>query len=702
MAAGSVVTQADLWAFGLAVVSAGAVFLVLAFRKDSSAIGLAVLGAVAATLTWAALIVWAASGGPVSATMLSVWETLRSAAWVGVLVLMLARGWQLSHTVTFSFVVSIGLGFLFSALLLIDSVHTLGWSTVPAQQIPDLLTLFFYARLLVATGGIVLVHNLFVGASSDLRWELRMLCIGLAGLFAYDVHLYAMSLLYGSPSPDLLAARGVVQALVLPLIAWSAFRSRSWSRALALSRQVVFQSVSLVAIGGYLLLMSAAAYGLRLMGGDLGGLLQTAFLFAMLLLLAVVFLSGRVRSWLKVKISKHFFALKYDYREEWLGFITTASGADRPGVPLEKRIVQAIGDIVDSPGGALWLPDETGRFEPMARWNFRTSLMGVEDGDGGIVRYLSQTGRIIDFAELGRGEGDYGGMALPGWAVPATKAWLGVPLIHNERLAGFVVLEQARAARSLNWEDFDLLRTVGRQAASYIAEAATQRALLEAGKFDEFNRRFAFIMHDIKNLVSQLSLVLRNAERHADNPEFQRDMMLTLKDSVGKMNDLLQRLGQHNTAKSDVAVLDVGALLRMVVAEKSRTYRFLTLGGDTQPAFVRADGGRLEQVFQHVVQNAIDAAPQGRVNLSLQSRGESIVVEISDTGTGMSEEFVRDQLFQPFQSTKPGGFGIGAYEAREIVRALGGHLAVRSVEGEGTTFTVILPAAVSAAPVIAA
>src|SRR5690606_3473343 len=100
-----------------------------------------------------------------------------------------------------------------------------------------------------------------------------------------------------------------------------------------------------------------------------------------------------------------------------------------------------------------------------------------------------------------------------------------------DRLVGAVLLARPEIGRQLDWEDFDLLRIVGRQVASYLAEAQSQEALSEARRFDEFNRRFAFIMHDIKNLVSQLSLVARNAERHADNPEFRVDMVATLKNS---------------------------------------------------------------------------------------------------------------------------------------------------------------------------
>ena len=125
------------------------------------------------------------------------------------------------------------------------------------------------------------------------------------------------------------------------------------------------------------------------------------------------------------------------------------------------------------------------------------------------------------------------------------QAWVAVPLAHHDRLVGIVLLASPDFRRPLDWEDFDLLRTAGRQAASALAEALGQEALANAQRFEEFNRRFAFILHDIKNLVSQLGLVARNAERHADNPEFRADMVATLQSSVAKMNDLLARLAPH-------------------------------------------------------------------------------------------------------------------------------------------------------------
>jgi putative PEP-CTERM system histidine kinase len=272
--------------------------------------------------------------------------------------------------------------------------------------------------------------------------------------------------------------------------------------------------------------------------------------------------------------------------------------------------------------------------------------------------------------------------------------WAGVPLLHNDRLVGLVILQHPPVRRPLDWEDFDLFRTAGIQAASYLAEARTQEALANAGRFDEFNRRFAFIMHDIKNLVSQLGLIIRNAERHADKPEFREDMIATLQSSVRKMNDLLARLsrGNANVETEPVRAVPVDRCVA-TVAEIKRRVHPVEVEGERGVAAV-ADPGRLEQALMHLVQNAIDASEPGTpVRIRVARRDNDAAIEVIDRGCGMSADFIRTRLFQPFASTKDGGFGVGAFEARSLVTAIGGRLEVDSRHGEGTRFILLLPLA---------
>ena len=293
---------------------------------------------------------------------------------------------------------------------------------------------------------------------------------------------------------------------------------------------------------------------------------------------------------------------------------------------------------------------------------------------------------IIDFCE---GEDP----AIPGPLLDEDHAWTGVPLIHDDRLVGLVLLAAPDYRRALDWEDFDLLRTAGRQAASSLAEAHGQQALANAQRFEDFNRRFAFILHDVKNLVSQLSLLARNAERHADNAEFRADMVATLKGSVDKMNDLLARLApQADQRPANPEPTPLRPLVASAIAGK-RSSRDIQLFGDGNH-WVMADPLLLEQAIGHLLQNAIDAsAPADPVSVRMNGDGSEISVAIVDQGSGMDAEFVRNRLFEPFASTKQGGFGVGAFEARSLVAAMGGRLVVESRPGKGSIFTIILAAA---------
>ncbi|HMG46837.1 MAG TPA: XrtA/PEP-CTERM system histidine kinase PrsK [Allosphingosinicella sp.] len=545
--------------------------------------------------------------------------------------------------------------------------------------------------LVISAGALILVHNLYGQAAPSSRSALRFPMIALAGMWAYDLHLYTVAYFTRTPGAELFALRGIaLAALALPFAL--GVRNPSWK--IQLSRAATFQSVSLVVILFYLVAMMLAARAMEIVGGDWARIGQVGIVFVMTLGALVLLPSAKMRAWLRVVLVKHLFEHRYDYRQEWLRFTDTVGRQSEAEASLEERVVKALADIGGSPAGLLLLCDESYRLSPAGRWNWAAPI-AAGDGAEALLRHVESRGFILDFDAVRQG-----GLAtaetripVPAWLAAIERAWAGIPLIHGGRLAGLVILEHPGFRRPLDWEDFDLFRTAGIQAASYIAEARSQQALADARRFDEFNRRFAFIMHDIKNLVSQLSLVARNAERHADNPEFRADMIATLQSSVRKMNDLLARLSPGAAREAEPArPVEVHKLLDAIAAARRRVHP-LRVSGEAG-LVARADPARLEQALGHLVQNAIEASDAHEpVELRFFESGGDVAIEVIDRGHGMSAAFVRDRLFQPFVSTKDQGFGIGAYEARSLILAMGGRLDVESGEGEGTKFTLYLPAA---------
>jgi putative PEP-CTERM system histidine kinase len=535
--------------------------------------------------------------------------------------------------------------------------------------------------------GMLLVEHLFRNATPQQRWGIKFACLGIGGLFAYDFYLYSDAMLFRAINMPVWAARGLINALVVPLIAISASRSRRWQSSIAVSRRLLFHSAALFGAAIYLLAMAGAGYYLRFFGGSWGIVMQVAFLFGALIVLATVMFSGTFRSWLKVFISKHFYAYSYDYREEWIR-LTRMLSEKGPG--LGERTVQAVAELVESPGGALWTRRESGNCEPAGHWNMYRSD-DVEPANSSLCEFLERKQWVIDLQECRSHPKKYDDLVIPDWLDRLPKAWLVVPLIVHGRLFGFVVLAKARSAVQLNWEVLDLLKIAGSQAGSYLAQNESANALMVARQFESFNRMSTFVVHDLKNLVSQLSLMMSNAERHKDSPEFQQDMLETVDHSVEKMKLLLHKLARGISVDAPAPV-QLDQLLTQVVASKAAFTPKPGLHIGDSGLMVFANSARLDRVIGHLVQNAIEATGRdGKVMLRLNRDSESAVIEISDTGQGMSEEFIRERLFKPFESTKSAGMGIGVFETREYVHELGGTVEVSSSPSAGTTFKLTLP-----------
>jgi putative PEP-CTERM system histidine kinase len=551
--------------------------------------------------------------------------------------------------------------------------------------------------LTIAAGSLILVHNLYGQAAPGSREALRYPMIALGAMWAYDLHLYTVAYFSRGAAEDLFAMRGAMLAMLVPLFALGIRGASIWK--VQVSRAATFQSLSLIAILAYLIAMMSASRAIEIVGGEWGRAAQLGLVIVMTVAALVLLPSARARSWVRVTVAKHVFEHRYDYRQEWLRFTDTVGRESGDGTPLEERVIKALADIAGSTGGILLTADAHYRLVPSARWNSDAELPATGTEAEVLARFVEREAYVVDFASIRGGwlERADVKVPVPAWLAGLDRAWAGVPLIHSGRLVALVVLEHPPFRRPLDWEDFDLFRAAGIQAASYIAEARGQQALADGRRFDEFNRRFAFIMHDIKNLVSQLSLVARNAERHAENPAFRADMVATLQSSVRKLTDLLARLSSGAASEAEPArAVRVQPLVEAVVRPKSRHHPVKAIGDAGLVA--TADPQSLEQALAHLVQNAIEASSERQpVEVRFFASGGDAIIEVADSGSGMSEEFVRTRLFQPFASTKPSGFGIGAYEARALIAAMAGRLEVESAPGEGTRFTIILPAAEAAA-----
>lgn len=672
------------WSYGLALVAYLALALLMALRWRASVRAGLLLAATLVTAVWAAAgVAVALSDRPAMLLLSNSADVARYGVWflfVGNLVVRPASG-----ETPPAFPRWVGV------IVVLAMLASLALDSLPSGRLlrPWGPRTSFGLHLGFAVFGLMLIEQLFRRAHTQARWAIKPLCIALAGIFGFDLFLYADAMLFSTLDVDIWTARGVINAVVVPLFAIAMARNPRWAVEMHVSRDMVLQSTALLVSAAFLLAVAAAGYVVRYLGGDWGRTLQIELLFAALVAGALVVSSGRFRSQLKVFVSKHFYSYRYDYRQAWLRFTATLS-AESSGQSLQERVTMALADLVESPAGMLWLDDGSGQCRLEARWN-APALTAVEPAAGPLGAFLARTDWVVGVGETQSDPTKYPGLQLPEWLATMRDAWLIVPLPSGSRLLGFAVLMTPRATIDVDWEVRDLLKTASRQAASYLGQLKASEGLLEARKFEAFNRMSAFVVHDLKNLVAQLTLMLRNAERHSGNPEFQRDMLTTVQHVVERMNKLMLQLRTGATPVENARPIDLESVVRRVCAAKASRDAPIELD---LAAGITAAGheDRLEHVIAHLVQNAIDATgKEGRVLVRLHRDGGLAVIDVNDTGTGMSPEFIRERLFRPFETTKPAGMGIGVYESSQYVAGLGGRILIDSQPGQGTRVRVELP-----------
>lgn len=545
--------------------------------------------------------------------------------------------------------------------------------------------------LMLAIIGCLAVEQIARNATAEQKKVVSVFLVSLGALLAYDLFVFSDALLFNAVDPWLWAPRGLLTALALPFFVLAAKRHPDWRETLFVSRQFVFYTATLTGVGAYLLAMAVAAGIIRGVGGQWGPAMQLAYLIAALGVLVVILSSARLKSQLRVFINKHFYRNRYDYREEWLRLIRTLSDSKQE-LPIDQRSIKALCDIVGSDGGQLWLDrDSRSRFEPLGAWQAEFPTGELNEASA-LVQFLKRQQWLVDSREYASDPERYqhAFRDAPREVPPDS---LIVPLMHESELLGIVRVKRPTGLRELNYEDHDLLKTAGRQVAAFLAHDLARERLAETRQFDAYHKLSAFVMHDLKNVLAQQALLVNNAKKFKDRPDFVDDVIATVENGVQRMRRLLRNLEQGSPVTQLQRVELNKLILRAVSACSENGKTPCAFAGDATSFWVHANPEQLTNVLMHVIQNAQEATKDGTaVAVTLLERNQRAVIEIRDRGQGMTEEFIRRRLFKPFETTKgSSGMGIGAYQAREIVRGLGGDLVVLSEPGKGTLVTISLP-----------
>ena len=633
---------------------------------------------------WSATLALQVSDAYVSVPLVFAIEVLRGGAWISFLVVLVTQIGVGKGIRYLSMAVWIAVLLAGTYVLVIEPVYLVS-EKISGVMIPG--------GLVIALTGLMLIEQLYRNSPHDARWGIKALVLGVGGIFAYDLFLYSQAMLFAGVDSDIWMARGVVNILFVPLIAIAARRNPNWDLDIFVSRQVVFYSTTLVAVGVYLLLVSLGGYALVLYGGSWGALAQIVFFVGALLVLVFLLFSSTLRARVKVFLSKHFFRNKYDHREEWLRLVSTLSEFEDSST--REIVIKAMAQIVRSPSGVLWILDEGDKQYRVAA-HFATDVALPDLGpDEPFIEFMQRESWLIDLDEYNAEPDRYGDLELPQWLLDDDDAWLLVPLSIRQHLVGLILVNHPPARTKLNYEDRDLLKTVGSHIAVHLAQEKSDSQLTEARQFEAYNRLTAFLMHDLNNLIAQQSLIVKNAEKHKRNPEFVDDAMQTVANSVERMKRVMEQLRRRDSERKG-STEDVRHVLQAAVDRcgDGRPKPELQLQIDDVPCKLDVDRDRFVMILVHLIKNAQDATPDdGTVELTVSRSDSRVKIAIDDSGSGMTPEFTRERLFRPFDTTKGSqGMGIAAYQAREYVRSLGGELVVESEPSKGTTVSMKLPA----------
>ncbi|WP_097461245.1 XrtA/PEP-CTERM system histidine kinase PrsK [Mangrovitalea sediminis] len=646
----------------------------------------ALLVAALLSATWAAALAAQSVWGQPPFVVRYGLELARDASWITVLITLIRDSNRIPTKlkrlrITLFSIIGLALLTLFASAV-VENIYSV--TLIPGK-------VRVIAQMAIALFGLSLVEQIWRNSVTYGRSSIKYVCIAIGAIFVYDFFMYAEALLFNQISSSMWDARGAINALVAPLFAVNMINARKQPIELQFSRNLVFHAGTLIAAGIYLLIVSAGGYYVRVWGGSWGEALQILFMTTFVLLFTLLITSSRLRSRAMLMISKNFFDYKYDYRDEWLKITQFFSNlGEEP--PLTERTIRILASLVDSHSGALWLRDDEGHFLLATSVNMQEPKHTEIDLDCDLVRFFQEREWVLDLREYQNDPVRYNLLEIPDAILNFPDKWLIVPLYLGNELYGIVLIGEPYTRVELNWENFDLIRVVARQTCNFLAQSDAQSRLSRAMQFEAVNKASAFMVHDLKTLIAQLSLLVRNAPKHRENPAFIDDMIRTTEHAVNKMSNLVEHIKKPSD-EARAQVLDLPPIVRDIVSQQARQKPEPIYVGPETNIHVKADPDQLRGVLGHLVQNAQDATPRdGEVSITLKTSLDHVVLFIQDSGSGMTEDFIKTRLFKPFESTKGlTGMGIGAYQAREYIRKIGGNIDVTSEPGVGSCFSVRIP-----------
>ena len=545
---------------------------------------------------------------------------------------------------------------------------------------------------------LILLHleKTFRSAIGTMRWRIKFLVLGLAIVFGGRIYIESQRLLYSEYRPALADVETAGLLIGCAFIAIGYLRNGLAEIDVYPSGAVLQSSFTLLLAGGYLFVVGVLAQIVTHLGGAGSFQIQTFLILLGTAGLALLLFSDRLRQRLQQFVSRHFARPQHDFRKIWRAMAQSMSSV-LDQASLCTTATRVISQTFNSLSVTIWLIDEQS-----GRLTLGASTCGSDVNlIGGVSSFALQHPVIQRIRELKRPfdlekiEEDWAAplreMHLPQFSKGGNR--ICIPLLAGDRLPGLAVLVDRVDGAPYTPEELDLLECIGNQAAAGLLNLRLSEELVLAKQLEAFQTMAAFFVHDLKNVVSGLSLTLENLPGHFDDPVFRRDALRGISTTVNRINHLIRRL---SVLRNKIDLRPVEANLNQLVVDALRSLAWVpdvNLIKDLHPLpNILVDPERLQNVVTNLLLNARDVVGKGgQVTVETSQSNGCAVLAVSDNGCGMSPLFLRDSLFRPFHTTKKDGLGIGLFQSRIIVEAHKGKIQVESQPGKGTTFRVILP-----------
>jgi putative PEP-CTERM system histidine kinase len=516
-----------------------------------------------------------------------------------------------------------------------------------------------------------------------------------------SLHILIYSLILGSSRIriDILVIASLSFLVSCLCMAYPVIKADSSEPRIYVGRAVISKSYTLLLAGLYLLIVGMLGKIIQIIGKNLNFFFAFLVAFVVLFILIALILSKSIKQRFQSFFEHNFYRHKYDYRQEWDNFsrrvFSSLSMED-----LLNEVVNVVSDTIKPDSVSIMLLDQRNDEYVVVASEIKDVLSIPVQND--FLEWLWRYGKPI---RIDNGQCmAYGTFSHPP-GIPEqllklldnSSSGMFAPIIAEHTLMAIMVLGN-RENPPYSQEDLDLMETMANQIRIAIINARASQELAISRELESFHKLSAMLLHDLKSSASMLSLVVQNSADNFDNPEFQKDALSTMSSVVNRIQKLILRLSaapREVDPKSNLQLTDIVSIVRGAI-DRSGVRRLdrITIMEDLKPVpQLMADPENIERVILNLILNSIEAIEdKGTITIiTCQTSNGYAQISVSDTGCGMTQDFIKDKLFQPFQTTKQKGLGIGLYQCKAIIDAMGGFIEVQSIQEAGSTFIVKIP-----------